>query len=152
MRKSRFLLLVATTGLFLAADPPEDAVKKGLKKLQGTWKFTSFEADGNKPYDDVTLRSVTTTIDGDRNFKAEAGDVTVVEATIKIDPTKKPKTIDFIYTSGSMKGQIALGIYEVTDDTLKYCRAEPDKPRPTEFSSKPGSQHTLASYKRAKSK
>ena len=72
------------------------------------------------------------------------------EKAIKIDPTKKPKTIEFTFTEGQLQGKTSLGIYELQGDTFKYCRAAPDKPRPTEFSSKEGSEQTLVVYKREK--
>jgi len=43
-----------------------------------------------------------------------------------------------------------LGIYEVKKDSRKVCLAEQGKERPTEFSAKPGSGHTLAVFKRVK--
>jgi uncharacterized protein (TIGR03067 family) len=151
MRKLRLLMLVVAAGLLAAADANEDAVKKERAKCKGAWKVTSIEIDGQKPYTDDQLEGVTTTIDAAGKLTVEAGSSVVVEATTKIDPTKKPKTIDFSYTEGQLKGKDALGIYELTDDSFKYCRAAPDKPRPTEFSSKEGSGHTLVVLKRAKS-
>jgi uncharacterized protein (TIGR03067 family) len=130
MRRLRWIMLVAVSGLFLAADSAEDAVKKERAKLQGTWKITSFEANGGKPFGDEQLAAVTTTIDADGKLKVEANGMTIVEADTKIDPTKKPKTIDFKFTEGQLKGQTALGIYELKDDTLKYCRAAPPSSHP----------------------
>src|SRR5438105_924869 len=67
-------------------------VKKELEKLQGTWKVESITVGGNKApkeaSDKITLviaADKITVKDGDKNE----------EATIKIDPTKKPPTIDF---------------------------------------------------------
>jgi uncharacterized protein (TIGR03067 family) len=152
MRRLRLVMLVAAAGLFLGGDAPQDAVKKEMGKLKSTWKITSFETNGQKPYGEDQLAGVTTTIDADGKFNVEANGATVVAATIKIDPTKTPKTIDFMFTEGELQGKTALGIYEVSDDSLKYCRAVPDKPRPTEFSAKEGSDQTLVTYKREKSK
>jgi hypothetical protein len=39
------------------------------------------------------------------------------------------------------------GIYELNGDTLKSCVASPGKERPTEFSAKAGSGHTLRVFK-----
>jgi uncharacterized protein (TIGR03067 family) len=152
MKRLRWVLLAATASLCLAADAPQDAVKKDMEKLKGTWKITSFDRNGEKPIGDDQLEAVTTTIGADGSFKVEAGGQTVVAATIKIDPTKKPKAIDFTFTEGDLSGTKALGIYEVTDEGFKYCRAAADKPRPTDFSAKEGSEQTLVVYKREKSK
>jgi uncharacterized protein (TIGR03067 family) len=152
MKRLRLVMLVAAAGLFLGGDAPPDAVKKELDKFKGTWKITSFEANGEKPLSDDQMSGVTTTIDADGKVKVDFNGMTVIGATIKIDPTKTPKTIDFTFTEGDLQGQSALGIYELTDDTYKYCRAAPGKPRPTEFSAKEGSNQTLAVYKREKAK
>ena len=42
------------------------------------------------------------------------------------------------------------GIFELTDDQLRYCVAAPGKPRPTEFSAPKGSGHTLVTLKPVK--
>jgi uncharacterized protein (TIGR03067 family) len=72
------------------------------------------------------------------------------KAKYTIDPTKKPKTIDYMMTEGFTKGKTQLGIYELTGDTVKFCFAAPGKDRPTEFTAKEGSQYTLSVWKRDK--
>jgi len=152
MRRLGFAMLIATAGLLVAGDAPEDAVKKEREKLKGEWQITSFERNGEKPFGEEPQTDIKTTFAADGKLKVDVNGETNVEATTTIDPTKKPKTIDFVFTRGELDGQKSLGIYELTDDTFKYCRAAPDKPRPTEFSAKEGSEQTLVVYKRAKSK
>ncbi len=152
MRRLASVLLFAMAGLFLASDAPPDAVKKEREKLKGTWEMTSFERNGEKLIPEDEFPSVKTTFDAEGNLKVERDGNPNVEATTVIDPTKKPKTIDFTFTAGDFAGQKSEGIYELTDGTLKYCRAAPNKPRPTEFSAKEGSEQTLITYKRAKAK
>jgi uncharacterized protein (TIGR03067 family) len=123
-------------GWLIAADDANDeAIKKDRAALKGEWKVVSYELDGKKPVSDEQLDKVK---------------VTIIEGNTTIDPTKNPKTIDTTFTEGDLKGETALGIYELKGDTYKYCRAAPGKERPTEFSSKEGSGHTLVVYKRAK--
>ena len=55
----------------------------------------------------------TITFRGQVNFKAK----------FTIDPTKKPKTIDYKMTEGPTKGKTHLGIYELDGDTVKFCFA-----------------------------
>jgi uncharacterized protein (TIGR03067 family) len=80
------------------------------------------------------------------------GDQTVVEWKVKtLDPTKTPKAIDFEITSGTYKGVVYLGIYELDGDTLRICFAMPDRPvRPTEFTAGKGSVRALSELKREK--
>jgi len=68
------------------------------------------------------------------------------------DPTKSPKTIDFTIKEGDGKGNLHLGIYELGENTRNLCFAPPGKERPTEFTSKPGSQHILVAFERVISK
>jgi uncharacterized protein (TIGR03067 family) len=70
--------------------------------------------------------------------------------TSQIDPTSKPKNLDFLIATGPDKGKTCLGIYEIKENCRKLCYASPGKDRPTEFSSKPGSGHTLVIFKREK--
>jgi len=74
----------------------------------------------------------------------------VMKAKFKIDPIKKPKTIDYTVTDGPEKGKTVLGIYELDGDTVKFCFSAPDKERPSEFTAKEGSGRTLSLWKRNK--
>ncbi len=139
-------LLVLAVGLLVAADAKEDTAKKELKKLEGTWQVVSMEMDGQKqPEDDAKQFKVI--IKGDK-YTLKRGDDTVNQGTFTIDATKKPKTIDIKPTEGDNSGQTMLGIYEQDGDTQKTCYAQPDKKRPTKFSSDDG--QTLIVQKRQK--
>jgi hypothetical protein len=50
-----------------------------------------------------------------------------------------------------MLSRAATGIYKIEDNILTICRAPVDKDQPTEFASKPGTGHTLMTYRRKKS-
>jgi uncharacterized protein (TIGR03067 family) len=113
-----------------------------LKKLEGTWDLISCEIDGKK--DKVDGRVV---IQGNK-FTVYFGDEDFAEATFTNDPTKKPKTIDFVAIKPG-KGTKSVGIYEIAGDNLKLCGAEGEK-RPTTFTSKEGSGWSLLVCKRAK--
>ena len=71
-----------------------------------------------------------------------------LNGSFKLDPTKKPKTIDYTFTGGPTKGQVQLGIYELDGERVKFCFAAPGKDRPTEFTTKEGSARTLSVWKR----
>ena len=88
--------------------------------------------------------------DGSWSLKSEESEVT--RGTSTIDPMKTPKTIDFTVTAGDDSGKQMLGVYEVGDDTLKFCVAPSGKQRPTEFSSTPGSEYILLTLERDKTK
>jgi uncharacterized protein (TIGR03067 family) len=141
--------LAAGAGLPAAAGGADDeAVKKELAALAGTWKPTSAETDGRK-LSDEELKDVTVTYDAAGKFSVRRGGEVLYAGTFKIDPAKKPKAIDYTQTSeGGNQGMTVLGIYEVQGDTLRVCTTPPGQGRPPEFSAKPGSGHFLRSYKR----
>src|SRR5437867_13286935 len=64
--------------------------------------------------------------------------------TIKLDETKTPKGMDAIST----EKEVMLGIYALEENGYKVCFAPAGKPRPTEFSSTPGSGQILQSWQR----
>ena len=71
--------------------------------------------------------------------------------TLKLDPDKKPKTIDFDITSGKDKGKKQLGIYKLEDDSFTLCIGFPgETERPAKFESEKGSKTALAVMKREK--
>src|SRR5207244_11981360 len=76
--------------------------------------------------------------------------VATYKGTFKIDVSKKPKTIDLIFTEGPEKGKTNYGIYELEGDTYKLCIDMGGKNRPKEFGTKPGSGCGLEILKRQK--
>jgi uncharacterized protein (TIGR03067 family) len=70
-----------------------------------------------------------------------------------VDPQKTPHTIDMTMTEGpkKFKDKIAKGIYEINEDTLRWCSSAPGRePRPTEFASPEGSMILFVTLKRDK--
>jgi uncharacterized protein (TIGR03067 family) len=124
------------------------AIEKELKKFQGAWTVESVEA-GGKEIPIANFKGMTVTFEGD-NYTVKIGDKTIQSATQKLDPSKSPKTLDGTVAEGPHKGTVILGIYEISDDTLKVCFDPEGKKRPTEFKTVAGSQTTLAVYKRMK--
>jgi uncharacterized protein (TIGR03067 family) len=142
--------LAAMTAVFLlvGADAPPETVKKDLAALEGEWTMASGERDGQAIPAEY-LKS------GKRVFKdgevtVTFGDTLLMKARVTVDAGKTPKTIDYDVTDGFFKGKKQLGIYEINGDTVKFCFANPDTERPTDFTAKEGSGRTLSVWKRAK--
>lgn len=141
-----FLMIVVL--VVIAPVLAQDGANKERAQLEGEWKMISGKADGvSMPQETVKTgkrvakAGVTTISFGGRIY---------FKAKYRIDPTKKPKTIDYDMTEGPTKGKTHLGIYELDGDTLKFCFAAPGKDRPTEFTAKEGSKQTLSVWKRLK--
>src|SRR5437763_2873278 len=140
-----YTLLVVMAGLVLSGDPPADEVKKELEKFQGTWKFVSYEVEGTKLSEDA-LKEFRLIIKGDK-FTMNEGKNSF-GGTFKIDPSKKPKTIDVQFTEGPQKGQNLMGIYQLEGDTYRICVDTVSKGRPSEFVGRRGSGYALEVYQR----
>ena len=132
-----------------AGDANEKGVAKDLQTFKGTWRLSSKEEDGKK-FSEEEIKDVIGTIDGSGKVSVRRGDKVINEATVKLDPTKKPKTIDVTFIGGERKGQMVLGIYEIEGNAFRLCVARPRHERPAEFSAKAGSGRTLIVYKREK--
>ncbi len=139
----------------MAADNPakEDSSKSDLDKLRGTWVSVSLVNDGKTIQDEKTPPKegpVTKVAYEGTKWMIKVGDKTVFTGIFKIDSSKKPKEIDFMEESDTKGEKTKLGIYEIDGDTLRFCLAPAGKPRPTEFTSKAGSGHSLGVMKREK--
>ena len=142
-------MAVLIGALFLGnAYGDDSAVKKEMAQLEGAWSMVSGEANGQSLPEEYVK-------DGKRVAKDGVTTITIggeifVKAKFSIDPTKKPKAIEYTMTVGPTKGKTHLGIYELDGDTVKFCFAAPGKDRPTEFTAKEGSGWTLSVWKRDK--
>jgi uncharacterized protein (TIGR03067 family) len=145
-------VLVTAMASIAAADEAKDAaIKKDRKQIEGTWRVVALVVNGDKASDeDAKKITVINGTDGSWSLCNDGKEISRGPSTI--DPTMKPKTIDFKPSEGEGKGQEHLGIYELGEMTRKLCFAPPGKPRPTEFSSKAGSEHILVTFEREKAK
>jgi uncharacterized protein (TIGR03067 family) len=125
----------------------DEASAKDRKAMAGTWKFVSLELDGEKA-PEAFFKDAAVVIKGDQ-FTVTAAEATY-RGTFKLDPTQKPKTIDFTFTEGPEKGNVSLGIYELDGDSWRICLGLTGKPRPTAFVTKKDTGHALEVLKRAK--
>jgi uncharacterized protein (TIGR03067 family) len=154
----RLVLVFLAVGVLIAADgPKEESVQKEKEKLQGLWGVDHDEHGGiPNPQKGVPVFEVTRERfdfyllekQGERIVKKAGSEK---QATYTLDPTKKPKTIDVTFRTGSDKGKTLRGIYELDGDDLKVAfRFPPEKERPTEFSSEKDDSVQVFFLKRAK--
>jgi uncharacterized protein (TIGR03067 family) len=145
---TRFTLILFSMALTAVGDSDADATAKDLEKMQGDWAVVSVIRDGVKEEDD-NAQSLFRTVKG-HQYTVFLFDKAVGNGTFQIDATKKPKTIESF--PANLAGKTLLGIYLIDGDTIKTCYAPPGKDRPTEFSSKKGSGHTLMVWERERKK
>jgi uncharacterized protein (TIGR03067 family) len=142
-----FVLIMSLFTLAPAMADEKDAVKADLAQLQGQWSMVSGSADG-QAMPEAMLASAKRVCEGDVTT-VRIGDQLLMKAKFTLDPTKKPKTIDYDVSEGPTKGKKHLGIYEFDGDRVKFCFASPDADRPKDFSSQAGDGRTLSVWKRA---
>src|SRR5262245_22695872 len=109
------LLLAAGWGIAgIATGDDRDAAKKALDGLQGEWTLVSTTRDG-KDMPAERVKGYQNTVKGDK-FSITSEGKTAEEGSMKLDPSKKPKQVEFILAEGK---KTALGIYELSGDTYK---------------------------------
>jgi hypothetical protein len=67
-----------------------------------------------------------------------------VTATVRLDPTTNPKTIEVLHGSG----RLWEGIYLLDDDTMKVCVVPVGHQRPTSFTTAANAPPMLVIFKR----
>ncbi len=141
-----FLVGLAVVAVLTVRAQDNDAVKQDEAKLQGSWTMVSGERDGQAfPAEFMT--------NSKRIVKGDETTVTVngglfMKAKFTLDPSKKPKTIDYAINGGPYAGLAMHGIYELDGDKLKFCLSTPGKERPAGFATKPDDGQTISVWKR----
>ena len=119
-----------------------------LQKLQGTWNCKSIVVDGKKK--DETKHGGELVIKGNHYTLRVYEDEPDNKVMFEIHPDKEPKQIDLMPSAGPHKGKVAKGIYKLEGETLTVCVARPGIDRPSDFTSKPGSERLLRVYNKVK--
>jgi uncharacterized protein (TIGR03067 family) len=147
--RCKALGVIVLLALAAVARPQDDAAKKDLKQMEGTWAVVLEEMDGKKATEENKKADVKLTVK-DGKYTVHFGEKQVATGEIKLDAGKTPRQIDAVAADGEFKGKAMPGIYEVKGDTMRVCFAQPGQERPTEFRTKEGSGQMLLSYKRIK--
>lgn len=149
MKTIRTIFSVGIAAVAFAAWADEnEGAKKELTQLQGEWVMVSGSADG-QPMPEEMLKRMKRVCKGDE-ITVMMGDQIFIKAKITLDPSSKPKTIDYQMLEGFTKGKKQLGIYELEGDKFKSCFAAPGAERPKDFTSQSGDQRTVSVWKRQK--
>jgi uncharacterized protein (TIGR03067 family) len=144
------ILIVLAFSLVLGADKTTGDIKRELDKLGGKWIPVAIEVNGEKLPEEfvkeisLVIKGNKITTKGDFPQSDKYGTITVT-----IDPSAKPKTIDFQPAEGGKEAMLE-GIYEIDGDYWKICLNLTAKERPTKLESKEGSDFVLVTLKRAK--
>lgn len=142
MRASGFAVAVLVVAFTHAR--ADEAADKELMRFQGDWQMIAVTKDGETTAADK-LKGKVWSFKGDKLVPQYDKDDT---ATIKIDPAKKPATLDITDKNGDK----VEGIYKFDGaDKLVIC-GRGDNKRPTEFAAGPKSGAILFVLERVKPK
>ena len=119
-------------------------IEKDYEALTGRWQLVKSVVDGKPVPEAEVKQTVLITDHNEFRFPADARVGTAPLGKFTIDPAVSPKQVDSTALSGPDKGKVTRGIYEVIDaNNKRACWGKPGGPRPTEFTSTPGSGRTL---------
>jgi uncharacterized protein (TIGR03067 family) len=137
--------LLVGASLLLAADAPKP---RDQEKIQGVWKILSEVENGTDapPRRNVRVRFQFT---ADKFIITEGDDKR--QGAYKLDPARRPSTIELVADDGPNKGKKALGIYQLSGDTLTLCLTlQEGKDPPGDFTARAGSGRVLLTLERDK--
>jgi uncharacterized protein (TIGR03067 family) len=135
---TRFAAVVVLTMTTAVAAAAQDKTADELKKLEGGWMVVAAEQRG-KSFD--AIKGGGLVIEGSTFFlRTAAGNE--FKGTIRIDPSKSPRQLDFIHEKG---GAVWEAIYTVTDDMFRmnYVEGGGRDARPTLFATSADSGGTV---------
>jgi uncharacterized protein (TIGR03067 family) len=136
-------------GLLSGSQAADEASKKELANLEGTWVVELLEYNGQNVTERYKMSFVfkgqTVTVEGNKAVQKE-----YARLGLKLDPTTTPKCVDIGVVGGVQKDAQLEGIYELKDDELKLCVKVIGKDRPTKFESPSGESIALLKLKRQK--
>lgn len=134
----------------------EAADKKLLKELEGTYVPTAMTRAGEAA-PAALLKAVTITVKGDTftvHVKSESkeGKDDTKNATMVVDASAKPMTIDLTPKEGDNANKPLLGIISIEKDTVKLCWSDNAlrTVRPTSFESTKANGCLLIEMKKSK--
>lgn len=146
------LLLLGSPGALVAVAPPEHATNKELQKFQGTWVMVAGEVDGKKIAEEQIKQSTLTFAENKVTVASPPLSTDTLRATLtKLDPTKTPKEMYWMRTTGPNAGKPIRAIYEFAgDDQVKLCFDPSGKGAPTKFAATGETGYILHIWKRVK--
>ena len=120
--------------------------KAEYEKISGSWVQTNCNSDEmENPDEEYGVAPVVTFENNNFEVKSAEGNI-LIKGIFTINPNVVPKEIDWNDTYGSDAGKKFPAIYEISENTLSFCVANENMPRPSEFTPKLG--HTIRIFKR----
>jgi uncharacterized protein (TIGR03067 family) len=140
-------LLMLGAAFFLTGAAQDDAAKKELDMIQGTWVMEALEVNGMDVAPEK-LKGAVLTVKGDR-YELKLKDKVINVFTLKLHPGKTPKELDMTAQEGANKDKVHKAIYKIENGKFIFARGlEPDQERPKEFATWPGTNCFVVTWKK----
>lgn len=145
-----FALLVAGVAAPAPVPVAKETPETELARLVGKWTITSRVQAGEETIKlkEGAVESIVV-FNKEGVFGWEGGTEEMGKVT-RIDPSKNPKEIDYLFNAGPYKGKTQKGLYKFEGDTFVDCCTEPGQERPTEFKSTKENGYEIMTAKRVK--
>ncbi len=151
------LVALLTAAIFTAHAADDDALKAGLKALEGKWEVTSCLKDGEELEAVIKLGIKFEFKETELEVTGSDANFTPQKRFIKLDVSTSPKLLDIADKAEDLKDGTKLleGLYAIDGETLKFCfQMDGDQPakgkRPGSLESKAGSGAMLVTFKKVK--
>lgn len=152
---TRLMLICLASGLMsvpsLGDDAPATKPKPDVERIEGTWQVTSMEVDGTRAADE-DARKFTVVNVKEGAWEAKSEGMVIGRGKSTFSQEKTPREVDIVFTDQNGQESRFHGIYELSDNSRRLCFAPEDFPRPTDFTSFPGTQRILLSFERVPKK
>ncbi len=125
---------------------PADVRFDPVAELQGEWSLISLTLNG-QPLGAEYIKYGKRVVKGDE-MTLKFGRDLITKARMAADPTRHPKTMDYIHLAGAMAGQSQQGIYEFDGRSLTVCSSPPGQLRPSDFTATVENGRTLAVWRK----
>ena len=145
-----FALLLAGVAAPAPVPVAKDTPETELARLVGKWTITSRVQGGVETITDKEEARESIVAFNKEGVFGWDGGAEEMGKIARIDPSKNPKEIDYLFTTGTYKGKTQKGLYKFENDTFIDCCTEPGQERPTEFKSTKENGYEIMTAKRVK--
>jgi len=137
-------LLLSVSVWSAAASLADDATQR--RRLEGRWTGQIVDGGGEQGPVEVAEMLITP----DRITARGPYGRAFGEGQYRLEGGQSLLNLDAMSTAGPGRGKIYLGVYSLEGDTLRWCVANPGRPRPTELVSRARQGQYLMILKRAR--
>jgi uncharacterized protein (TIGR03067 family) len=132
---TRTLSLAALAALTLTVGPLSAEDNSPATKLNGGYTIVSGERDG-KGLPEAEVQGIVVRFSDGTVTVTDKDNKETYAATYRLDPSKKPCAITMTSTQAPTKGEVAQGLIEKNEDTVRIIYALPGAKPPTGFKTK----------------